>query len=553
MGPTTNATALHRGDRAASPLTGPPPGWWSYRSGVERAAIKCAVITTELTILWLQVHGHNSAVRQGTTYVASAALAVAGWRIVGALIAWNHRREVVRPLARGLARYVGRHEGERPTWLDVPRDWHEGDTRPVVVRLPHHVVGGELLAGRPVGEWAAIESIMAAKLGRELSFTWNTSGRRPQLLARPKHFPPEVVRWSDPAVRELVTAADSHAPVLGLAARDRPVAVDLQAVSAHVLIAAATGGGKSTMVKALAAQMIARGASCTILDHKRISAPWARGLPGVEIVRDIGDIHAALVALGAECDRRIHLADAHEDDPDFNLPRHLIVVEESNATVSRVRRWYDQTKQPGMPRRAPGIDALADILFMSRQVNMTVIMVAQSGTVASLGGDPAVREQFAARCLARYSQNAARMLVPEVSPLPKSSRHLGRATVVTGGEPHATQVIWMDDDEAHEYAASGATDTTAPTLTPAREIPTDSQTAIATPLRVVPEPEVPRYTLGEAAAAEVVPLGYEALRKARQRDASFPAGLGAPERYTADELQRWHRNRLRPRGQTREG
>jgi hypothetical protein len=50
-----------------------------------------------------------------------------------------------------------------------------------------------------------------------------------------------------------------------------------------------------------------------------------------------------------------------------------------------------------------------------------------------------------------------------------------------------------------------------------------------------------RYSLAAAAREGIVPLSADALRQAKRRDAEFPAGEGG--KWTAEELQKWHRNR----------
>ncbi|MER6237691.1 hypothetical protein ABT185_16755 [Streptomyces clavifer] len=89
--------------------------------------------------------------------------------------------------------------------------------------------------------------------------------------------------------------------------------------------------------------------------------------------------------------------------------------------------------------------------ILGRQLRMHVLLVAQSATARALGG-PEVREQFSTRILARYSVNAWRMLAPEVHPALKSTKHAGRAQVVTGGSATETQVLFCTEPEAHEWA-----------------------------------------------------------------------------------------------------
>ncbi|MFD4955802.1 hypothetical protein [Streptomyces sp. NPDC058451] len=92
---------------------------------------------------------------------------------------------------------------------------------------------------------------------------------------------------------------------------------------------------------------------------------------------------------------------------------------------------------------------------MGRQVRLRVLLVAQSATARAVGGTE-MRENFATRILVRYTRNAWRMLVPQVSPIPMPTEHPGRAQVVTGGRAHETQVLNLSNAEAREWAMSGA-------------------------------------------------------------------------------------------------
>jgi hypothetical protein len=546
----TNATTFRRGDRAISPSSGPAPTWWDYRSGVERTALSWGVVLGTIALLWLSAHGYGHLIRSGALSTTAAVLGALGWRATGTLVHWRHNHEVVLPLARGVARYVDRHDGERNRFVTVPREWVDPESPPIRIELPHHLMRTESTTGNPMARRYNIEALCAAKLRTEVAVTWNDHGWRPHLLVRPKHLPPDGVGWAD--MEPLYREAPEHVFHLGLGANRQPHPIDLREDSAHVLLAAASGGGKTVLACTLLAQAIARGASVTILNAKRKGYRWAHGLPGVREVRDIGDINDELVALHHECERRIRLDEAHEDDPEpYTFPRHIILMEEMNATGPRLKRWW---KAQGGKGPVPGIEALSDILFVARGVGMNVFLLSQSATVQALGGDPALREQFAgAKALARFSQNQARMLVPEVSPLPVSGRHLGRFVLVTGGEANIIQAAYLSDEELRAYAAEGATDTqTAEMLV--REAETEAH--IASPVLTLPEvhhrPPVERYTLGQLSedhGVGILPMKYDNLRKERRR-AEVAGRLfianpeGDPATYTADDARWWARNRV---------
>ncbi|MFB7918026.1 helicase HerA domain-containing protein [Streptomyces sp. NPDC056061] len=284
--------------------------------------------------------------------------------------------------------------------------------------------------------------------------------------------------------------------MIGFGASGRIVSVDLDAESPHILVNASTGGGKSVTLRCIACQMLRHGSLVLVLDTKRISHPWASGLPGVTYCRDIADIHDQLIALGMEGRRRTRVADelGIDADPKAIGPRLLILLEEVNATMKQLARYWKKIRESGAPKTSPAVDALNEILYMGRQLRMHVLLVAQSATARALG-DPEVREQFSTRILARYSVNAWRMLTPEVHPAPKSTKHHGRAQVVSGGSARETQVLFFTETEAREWATTGktapATSDAHPRPVQLQEPPADSlpDTGPTTPgLPPAPEP-----------------------------------------------------------------
>ncbi|MFV5998700.1 helicase HerA domain-containing protein [Streptomyces sp. NPDC056231] len=149
------------------------------------------------------------------------------------------------------------------------------------------------------------------------------------------------------------------APLIGLGAGKKKVSVDLDHDSPHVLISAGTGGGKATILRAICCQFIHNGAHAFVLDFKRISHTWARGVPGVTYCRDIAEIHEALIRLAQEGRRRLALAEQLADDvlerePWRVGPRTVIFLEEVNATMAQLKR-YGRTATPfSLPRRRAG-------------------------------------------------------------------------------------------------------------------------------------------------------------------------------------------------------
>ncbi|MFE4373627.1 hypothetical protein ACFRMN_36410 [Streptomyces sp. NPDC056835] len=94
---------------------------------------------------------------------------------------------------------------------------------------------------------------------------------------------------------------------------------------------------------------------------------------------------------------RIRLAEQPDDDvlerePWRVGPRLVIHLEKVNATMARLKRYGAKTRESGDPKTSPAVDVLAEILFMSRQVRLYVLLVAQSATARAIGAPGDARD-----------------------------------------------------------------------------------------------------------------------------------------------------------------
>ncbi|MFD3533397.1 pRL2-11 [Streptomyces sp. NPDC058664] len=495
----------------------------------------------------------------------------------------RERRELMRewvvPLHEALAQPLGVAEQTDPRrYLHIPKNFSDDDAE-IRVDLPRN-----LRFSRD-----QVASLITQKLALEgVTFSWNVAARDTHLLVKKTRKPPAKALFKDPKTRELVAAAKESAPIIGFGAGGRIVSVDLDAESPHILVNASTGGGKSVTLRGIACQMLHHGSLVFVLDTKRISHPWARGIDGVTYCADIADIHDQLIALGMEGRRRTRVADelGIDADPKAIGPRLLILLEEINATMKQLARYWEKTREAGDPKVSPAVDALNEILYMGRQLRMHVLLVAQSATARALGG-PEVREQFSTRILARYSVNAWKMLAPEVHPAPKSTKHPGRAQVVSGGSARETQILFFTEAEARQWATTGkdaapaatqsgpvqlqkppadSLSSSNPELAPTTEPPAsrdlladawsltpspatdpgDSSTAPANPAPADNDDQV--VGLREAHEHHLPDITIAALRYARANDRTFPDPAdkrGAELLYRVGDLKRWARNRPR--------
>lgn len=534
---------------------------WAMLPGWRRAAwrIGTLIVVAAAVTGWVMAPAHTLAV--------FGALAVSGVmlgcvRAVRAVRTYRHIRHVVRPLARTVGRQLG-YASTRPygDWLTVPYDFHAPNytrdrtdldsdrtspdtdpdsdrTTPDTVRLDGEIVIKlpDVMPDAPDVQ-RTIHRTVAAKLGLsvgDLDARWMLAGRDPQARFRRAPRPPKQVRHDDLAA-ELHAARDGR-PVLGIGARDRVVTVDLDSDAPHIAISCGTGAGKSALVRALIAQFLHHGTQVLILDPKAVSQRWCKDLPGVTYCRTGEQMHNAIIGFAAEVRRRSDVVDstpaADDTMPDVG-PRMVLVMEEQNIAVQFLTAFWSSIRDPKTdPRRSPALSALDHILCAGREFKAHVVSVAQMFTVQAAGGNPAARENYGIRILARATRNAWLMLAPEAGPpYPRASRARGRMHVVLAGESTEVQAVFLSVPEARALASAGTPVTVPATWTAG----TDQRDSAST---VTPGPRF--YSLAEAARQEWCTLSSDALRQAKSRAGErFPAGreIAGQRKWAEGELR----------------
>ncbi len=525
----TDAGWLTAGTRALT-LTG-RASRWAYRPRLYRAAIRHAVALTATA----EAVGYLYAPTPTLTATAVCTTAAGTYgtvRAVRTVRTLRHDRLYVRPLARALAGHLGYPTGTgRPDWLTVPLDWRTPD-----YDRPDH---GAIVVSLPAGfddtpeVRRGITRTVAGRLGvgsGDLDPTWDMTGAAPTVRYRLAPRPPARVELAD--VAAAVAAASDAAPILGVGARGRTVAVDLDTESPHLALSAGPGAGKSVLLRGLIAQWLHNGTQVIYLDGKMTSQSWCRDLPGVTYCYTPEAMHRALIEAEAETRRRYDVILAGdpmaEKDPYVGV-RMVIAFEEQNVGIPQLIRYWQGVRGKGDPKRSPALDALDYLLCAGRQARVHVASVAQMFTVQAAGGNPAARESYGARLLARATANAWKMLAPEAAPFPAPNKHRGRLYLVLSGEVTEVQSVLWTVAEARDWATSGTPVTVPDTWTTASGL-RDGSPGVTGGQWV---------NLAEAARTGVVPLTYAALRQRRVRTRRpFPAAR-EDGRYRAADLAAW--------------
>jgi hypothetical protein len=546
----TNATWLRTATRVLHP-TGHAVRW-HHMPRISRAAIRTGGTLAPVAVLY-GLWVNRPLTLAFVIFVFASSLVLGGWLAVRKITLARHRRRWVTPLHRALAPVLGVSLAERPqSWLSV-----EPDRSGVTIALPDH------FASRPAQK-AAVIDVVKAKLALEApEVIWDERGHRPVARFRAQPAPPRKVG----ADLILPAIAESRATdlVLGLGRGSRTVSASLDDDSPHVMLSQGPGSGKSTTARLILAQQLAKGAVGMIWDYKRISLPWARGLPNVVYCKTAAEIHAGAIWLLHEIERRNEVADAGADIEGrvhaIVGPRIIVIAEEMNATMNRLRAYWNDVRESGDPARSPAVEAIEDASFMGRQVLCNIVFIGQKMSArASASGE--ARETMGIRVLGRYTASTWKMLVPEV-PFAPSRNEQGRVQVVTGGAARETQVGFLTGHQARQLALSGAV-TPWPSPIPGMphltrvvpvalgENPGPDQGSVT--VTVLPqEPDCDAVKLSDAVDLGIVTLSLTAARKASHRP-GFPQPVGwegLARTYDPDELREWERTR--PRALAREG
>lgn len=395
---------------------------------------------------------------------AAGVLAAAGWSATGWALDRHHNDYWVGSLHRALGKDVWGDAIDRMKprdWLHVPRDFADAPDG-IRIRVPITFPVGE---PRQKAEAKVLERL---PLG-DVNTHWEAKGPFSFLQITAKARVPDKVFYSDVAVAGDVGRAKPGKPMLGRTATG-VYWVDLHSATPHGLFSAGTGGGKSTGVKAIAAQEMHHGAGVIVLDAiKRKSQRWAKDpatkwkkpIPGVIYCRTIPQMHRTLVSLGLELGRRQEASEELPDDAELDEPRIVVICEELNATMRRLERYWRKIRNdPDLAgewvgeTESPAVAAYLDGLQMGRAERVTLLAVAQMGTAKALGGGEA-RENYGLRGLARFTEQARKMLIPTAGREFRSSTKTGRWVVAQGEEFADVQLLYMTDVEARMLAMSG--------------------------------------------------------------------------------------------------
>lgn len=236
----------------------------------------------------------------------------------------------------------------------------------------------------------------------------------------------------------------------------------------HGLLAAETGGGKSTTAKAVLGSRIERGEMVFLLDPH--SSDWF-GLPGIGGGEDWSAVWLGMQVVIAEYRRRLAERDEYlhsqgRELPPSHFPRITVLLDEGNlayAMLSRASKRGDAT---------PWARFVETLGSGARKVNISILMLAQSPNVEDIGLSGPMRQNFTRLALdasttrlmtAREETNAQRkkdiLAALQGLDYPATSVQQGRVVLLdrTGLDrypaPHnPTRALWAEGYERVETA-----------------------------------------------------------------------------------------------------
>lgn len=518
--PRTNATWTRHATRTLT-VTGHARAFW-HRPGYWRFSSRTGRVMIALVI------GYGLLVDRHATLVMlpvglAALLTWNGFRGWGALMNYRFHREWVLPTHLAIAPLVGHPLSIPPKqWLDIGKDRATS-----TLLLPPGFTATEL-------EKERIVTAVAGKLGMESPQPrWSPEGAEPKLHLVHKPAPPKLVGLTD--IRRAIAEAGPHELVFGMGRGGQIVKVSVEQDSPHMGASIPSGGGKSVLAKLVGGQWLCKGGLVCVLDIKMISHPWARNLPNVAYGATRPLIHDILIYLAAELDRRNTVAYAatdYEGEVHANVgPPLLVLCEELNMTMSRLRSYWESIRGPNDPRRSPAIDAFETLAFAGRQVRIHLLMIGQrlSANAVSSGD---VRENMGIRMLAGDTKKRTwEMLAPEHA-MPAAVKALGRIQVVTGDAVRECQVARLSGAEARQLAISGieiaAFPQDVPGVTAASHglVRNGGPGQAGNPATTAGLPITPRGDVTLRAACIVLPIEHGTLKMWRWRYADFPRPTG---------------------------
>ena len=435
----TDATFL---DAGTSVIGGVPgwfargqPGRWAFLPGWQRAVIRWAAV----------------AVAAGLYVSPVWAGAALGWL---ALIAagvlfprfqrWRYVRAVVRPVYLQLCQYLGTDPGDPPArWLTIPRGFRTDPGAVVTLAYPP-------TWNPDASRQRAIDQLIRRHLGADLIPAFGAFAA----VWRHPAAPPEVAPFEGYDL-------PAHRVHMATLAGGAKFIADLQDEEPHLLIAAGTGGGKTSAASVPAAHTRAHGWLVDIIDPKRRSyidrktgANVLTDVPGIRVHTDIEAMMWALEEFFLSM-LGVNIAVGNRTGWPGAFPQRLLIVDEFGTFAAMAARMWRRTRGTGP---SPALDQRRQIEWQGRQAGHRLVVAVHQPNLR-LFGDSDSRAQYGYRLITgAYTSSLWRMTFGLAPRIEWDARIKGRGVVGIGEAEeliHQAQLAWMPAAERRRYALTG--------------------------------------------------------------------------------------------------
>lgn len=332
-------------------------------------------------------------------------------------------------------------------WMSIPADVR-ADGAQVRLALPVEFAGTE-------PQQAELDHLVNTRLPGEWVSRWHMMGGQHYALwthkpkPKAKKTPPDSVAFSDPRIQEAIRSAPLGHIVLGIDEDDRVVTRRLDGETAHWVASIGSGGGKSTLLQFIIAQLVVQFATVVGLDPKEISIKCFVDVPGIYIYNDprnVQDMRRAVSWVKAELDARNYVAARKE----VTFPKIVLVAEEANEFASLSKAYHDDTKEKGELASDPVWKDVASFMRLGRQNQGNMIAVFQELRDDILGGR-GVKGLFRLFLMGSFFADGWKRVMGPGS-VPECEFKGGRLLLVNGSERIWLQVPYATEDEYRRFA-----------------------------------------------------------------------------------------------------
>jgi hypothetical protein len=407
-----------------------------YRMGV-RQGINLYVVGAGLSAYYVGLVGTAAIYSALTLGILSLAVTLVVRRAQRQL----RNRRTVTPLAAALGLKFGVAEAVAEKGLHFSKNWRTiKGGRLLVVDIPAHYAAVD-------GERQIIESVIGARLGRDIDCIWHTSKGKGGGTIDVKTTPPWpiMVKFGD-YLNEIAKNKPGEY-IVGIKANGDIERQSLKnVITPHPAFCFGSGYGKSSVLTSILGQLSIQDEKnhFTILDTKMDSLEPLRGIPGFDIYADPEHIEDMVSAAERVCEVMRYRQKAQQADLTLRgtWPIEGLVMEECNDFSAQLIAWWQRTGHKGNPLLWR--DVIGPLLWQGRAVNVHVLAVAQN-FLDRYFGNMSLRPSFQPMYMSGFKPAQYKSIVG-TTPVIKSVSKVGRVLVTDGAREYWIQTLYEDQE-----------------------------------------------------------------------------------------------------------